>query len=112
MLPLRILNQVREMRWHLPDLVQTSALKRRTSVTASCMKGFSTPTTSSCFTAPYTAYSTMLFGPHIFGLTVHQRIRAGKLPPYADPSKRNDLFLVVGEIHNKRQPAPSETLTR
>jgi|ERR1700730_1875671 len=63
----------------------------------------------SLFTAPYTAYSTLLFGPHVFGLTVHQRIRAGKLPPYPDPSKRNDLFLVVGEIHNQRQSEPSET---
>jgi hypothetical protein len=61
------------------------------------------------FTAPYTADSTLLSGPHVFCLTVHQRIRAGELPPYPDPSKRNDLFFVVGEIHNKRQPEPSET---
>jgi hypothetical protein len=33
------------------------------------------------FATPYTAYSILLSGLHVFGLTVHQRIRAGQLPP-------------------------------
>ena len=61
------------------------------------------------FTTPYIAYSILLSGLYVFGFTVHKRIRAGKLPLYPDPSKRNDLFLVVGEIHNERRPIPSET---
>ena len=61
------------------------------------------------FTTPYIAYSILLSGLYVFGLTVHKKIRAGKLPPYPEPSKRHDLFLVVGEIHNKRKPIASET---
>src|SRR6202035_5061368 len=61
------------------------------------------------FTTPYIAYSILLSGLYVFGLTVHKRIRAGKLPPYPDPSTRADLFLVVGEVHNKRRPIASET---
>ena len=61
------------------------------------------------FTTPYIAYSILLSGLYVFGLTVHKRIRAGKLPPYPDPSKRDDLFLVLGEVHNKRKPIASET---
>src|ERR1700674_609295 len=61
------------------------------------------------FTTPYMAYSILLSGMYVFGLTVRLRIRAGKLPPYAGPSPRNDLFLVVGEIHNRRKPIASET---
>lgn len=53
------------------------------------------------FTTPCIAYSILLSGLYVFDHTVHNRIRAGKLPPYPDPSKRNDLFLVVGEIRNK-----------
>jgi hypothetical protein len=61
------------------------------------------------FTTPYMAYSIPLSGLYVFGLTFHKRIHAGKLPPYPDPSKRDDLFLVVGEIHNQRKPIPSES---
>jgi hypothetical protein len=61
------------------------------------------------FTTPYVVYSIVLSGLYVFGLTVHKKIRAGKLPPYPDPRKREDLFVVVGEVHNKRKPGPSET---
>jgi hypothetical protein len=37
------------------------------------------------FTTPYIAYSIVLSGLYVFGLTVHKKIRAGKLPPYPDP---------------------------
>jgi hypothetical protein len=61
------------------------------------------------FTTPYIAYSIVLSGLYVFGLTVHKKIRAGKLPPYPDPRKREELFVVVGEVHKKRKPGPSET---
>ena len=61
------------------------------------------------FTTPYIAYSIVLSGLYVFGLTVHKKIRAGKLPLYPDPRKREELFVVVGEVHNKRKPGPSET---
>jgi len=72
-------------------------------------EGFSTPTTFSCSRPPYIAFSILLSGLYVFGLTVHKKIRAGKLPPYPDPRKREELFVVVGEVHNKRKPGPSET---
>ena len=34
-------------------------------------------------------------------------MRPGHLPPYPDPRLREDLFLVIGEIHNARTPGPS-----
>jgi len=42
------------------------------------------------FTTSYIAYSIVLSGPYVFGLTVHKKIRAGKLPPYPDPRKHDD----------------------
>jgi hypothetical protein len=62
------------------------------------------------FTTPYIAYSIVLSGLHVFGLTLHKKIRAGKLPLYPDPREREELFVVVGEVHNKRKPGSSETL--
>jgi hypothetical protein len=61
------------------------------------------------FMTPYMGYSILLSGLYGLGLTIHHRIRAGQLLLYPDPSQRNDLFLVVGEIHNKCKPKPSET---
>jgi TraM recognition site of TraD and TraG len=59
------------------------------------------------YTTPYIAYSILLSGIYIFALKVPKTVRPGDLPPYPDPRKREDLFLVVGEIHNGRTPGPS-----
>ena len=29
------------------------------------------------------------------------------LPPYPDPARRKDLFLVLGEVHHVRRPGPA-----
>jgi len=60
------------------------------------------------FTTPYIAYSLLLSGLYIFTLKARRRIAPASLPPYPEPSERNDLFLVVGEIHNPRRPGPAE----
>jgi hypothetical protein len=60
------------------------------------------------FTTPYIGYSILLSGLYVFGLRVHRKTQVGKLPPYPDPAKRDDLFLIIGEVHNKRRPTPSE----
>ena len=60
------------------------------------------------FTTPYIGYSILLSGLYVFGLRVRRKTRAGKLPPYPEPGNRDDLFLVVGEVHNRRKPTPSE----
>jgi len=41
-------------------------------------------------------------------LKVRQKISPGRLPRYSDPTKRDDLFLVVGEVHNPRKPVPAK----
>jgi hypothetical protein len=56
------------------------------------------------YTTPFIAYSILLSGLYIAALKIPQKIRSGRLPPYPDPSKRNELFTVVGEIHNPRKP--------
>ncbi|HXA76561.1 MAG TPA: type IV secretion system DNA-binding domain-containing protein [Candidatus Acidoferrales bacterium] len=59
------------------------------------------------YTTPYIAYSILLSGIYIFALKVPQKVRPGHLPLYPDPRKRENLFLVIGEIHNARTPGPS-----
>jgi TraM recognition site of TraD and TraG len=61
------------------------------------------------FSTPYIGYSVLLSGLYIFALKAKQRIRAGRLPLFPDPRKRDDLFLVLGEVHNRRKQAPTES---
>ena len=56
------------------------------------------------FTTPYIVCSTLLSALYIFTLRARQHISPGRLPQYPDPRTRNDLFLVVGEVHNPRKP--------
>src|ERR1700694_1970570 len=60
------------------------------------------------FTTPYLVCSTALSGLYIFTLKARRTISPGRLPKYPDPSKRDDLFLVVGEVHNPRKPVPAK----
>ncbi|MGH7744651.1 MAG: hypothetical protein ACREQ5_07525 [Candidatus Dormibacteria bacterium] len=61
------------------------------------------------FSTPYIIYSILLSGLYIFALKAHRKITAGRLPRYPDPRQREDVFLVVGEVHNPRKAVPSET---
>ena len=61
------------------------------------------------FTTPYIAYLGVLSALYIGTLKFRRRVVAGRLPPYPEPDKRTDLFIVLGEIHNARRPGPSET---
>src|SRR5258705_893630 len=60
------------------------------------------------FTTPYLVSLTVLSGLYIFTLKAREHISPGCLPKYPDPSKRDDLFLVVGEVHNPRKPVPAK----
>ncbi|MBV9888042.1 MAG: TraM recognition domain-containing protein [Acidobacteria bacterium] len=60
------------------------------------------------FTTPYIAYLGTLSGLYVATLRFRTRIVAGHLPPYPDPEKREDLFLILGEVHNARRPEPAE----
>src|SRR5260370_19181806 len=61
------------------------------------------------FSTPFIGYSVVLSGLYVFALKAKQRIRAGRLPLFPDPRKRDDLFLVVGEVHNPRKQVPAES---
>ena len=61
----------------------------------------------SLYTTPFIAYSILLSGIYIFALKVPDKVRPGELPRYPDPQKREDLFLVIGEIHDARTLGPS-----
>jgi hypothetical protein len=65
--------------------------------------------TTFLFTTPYMVYATILSGLYVFALRTDGQITPGRLPRYADPSKREDLFLVVGEVHHLRKAIPSKT---
>jgi hypothetical protein len=64
--------------------------------------------TAMLFTTPYILYSILLSGLYIFTLRPGRRPKPSQLPPYPAPLLRRNLFLVVGEVHNRRKPIPSE----
>src|SRR5438876_2646143 len=59
------------------------------------------------FTTPYLVISTTLSGFYIFALKARTHITPGRLPKYPDPHRRDDLFVVVGEVHHPRKPIPA-----
>jgi hypothetical protein len=61
------------------------------------------------FSTPYMVYAGMLSILYTFTLKLGRKVAPGRLPPYPDPRKRNQLFLVLGEVHNPRKPGPSKT---
>jgi hypothetical protein len=63
----------------------------------------------SLFSTPYMIYAAILSVLYVFTLKLGRSLTAGRLPPYPDPRKRDDLFLVVGEVHEARRPGPSPT---
>src|SRR2546423_4750104 len=52
------------------------------------------------FTTPFFIYSTALSGVYVLSFRRKRKQKANSLPPYPNPSSRDDLFLVVGEIHH------------
>jgi hypothetical protein len=60
------------------------------------------------FSTPYLVCLTLLSALYILTLRAQQHISPGRLPKYPDPNTRQDLFLVVGEIHNPRKPVPAK----
>src|SRR5438105_4416824 len=61
------------------------------------------------FTTPYLVYLAALSALYVATLKYRQRVSPGHLPPYPDPRKRDELFLVIGEVHDPRKPGPSQT---
>jgi hypothetical protein len=69
--------------------------------------GFKYTYTLFLFTTPYIAYSLVLSGLYIFTQRPSRPPKARELPPYPNAAERKDLFLVLGEVHDPRRPAPS-----
>ena len=68
-------------------------------------QGFRYTYTLFLFTTPYIAYSLIFSGLYIFAFRPSRKVKPMELPPYPDPRARNDLFLVLGEVHDPRRPA-------
>jgi hypothetical protein len=61
------------------------------------------------FSTPYFLYLGVFSGIYVATLRYCQRVTPGHLPLYPDPKKRDELFLVLGEVHDPRKPGPSQT---
>ena len=60
------------------------------------------------FTTPYIGYSLLLSALYIFALRPRRTVKPQPLPPYPPIQTRNELYVVIGEIHSPRQPVPAE----
>jgi hypothetical protein len=60
-----------------------------------------------CFTTPYLACSTLTSLVYIFIVRLERPLGLAKLPPYPDPTRRESLYLVLGEIHHPKRPEPA-----
>jgi len=60
------------------------------------------------FTTPYIGYSLVLSALYIFALRTARRIKPQPLPPYPAIPSRNELYVVIGEIHHPRKFVPAE----
>ena len=60
------------------------------------------------FTTPYIGYSFLLSALYIFTLRPRRRAKPQPLPLYPSVESRDQLSLVIGEIHNPRVPIPAE----
>jgi len=60
------------------------------------------------FSTPYIVYSFLLSALYIFTLRPRRAGKPQALPPYPSIETRNNLSLVLGEIHNPRLPIPAE----
>jgi hypothetical protein len=70
--------------------------------------GFKCTYTLFLFTTPYIGYSLVLSGLYVFAFRPTRKIKPMPLPAYPDPSRRDELFLVLGEVHDPRKPIAAE----
>ena len=60
------------------------------------------------FTTPYIGYSLVLSGLYIFAFRPNRKSKPMPLPAFPDARKRDELFLVLGEVHDPRNPVAAE----
>jgi hypothetical protein len=59
------------------------------------------------YSTPFLACSMIFSLLYVHLYRSEQGLSAGSLPPYPNPRKRNDLSLIVGEVHRQLVPTPS-----
>ena len=93
-------------RWPFPESdLMLQLISIRAPLTYACFKY---TYTLFLFTTPYIAYSLVLSGLYVFAFRPNRKIKPMALPAYPDPKKRDDLFLVLGEVHDPRKPVAAE----
>ncbi len=93
-------------RWPFPE---NDLMLRLISIRAPLIyAGFKYTYTLFLFTTPYIAYSLVLSGLYVFAFRPTRKIKPMPLPAYPDPSSRDELFLVLGEVHDPRKPVAAE----
>jgi hypothetical protein len=93
-------------RWPFPE---NDLMLRLISIrTPLIYAGFKYTYTLFLFTTPYIAYSLVLSGLYVFAFRPTRKIKRMPLPAYPDPSRRNELFLILGEVHDPRKPVAAE----
>jgi hypothetical protein len=60
------------------------------------------------FTTPFLIVSVIFSLVYIFGVSREGEIGTQPLPKYPDPRARDELYLVVGELHHPKRPGPAE----
>ena len=60
------------------------------------------------FTSPYSVTPTVLSLVYIFIVRRDGGAIRGRLPRFVDPAEREELYLVVGDIHHPKKPVPVE----
>ena len=61
------------------------------------------------FTTPYIAFSILFSFAYIFAVRQEEQVEARRLAPYVPPASRNDLYLVIGELHHPKRAQPAAT---
>jgi hypothetical protein len=60
------------------------------------------------FSTPCLALSVVWSFAYVFLVRIGPRLQPGRLPPYSDPARRTDLFLVLGEVHEATRAVPAQ----
>jgi len=63
--------------------------------------------TAFLFTTPFLMLSAISSLGYIHFSRREEQLRAGELPPYPEDTKRDDLFVILGEVHQQLRPLPA-----
>src|ERR1700693_507457 len=61
------------------------------------------------FSTPYIAFSILFSFTYIFVIRREEQIGVRRLAPYLPPESRDELYVVIGELHHPKRPQPAAT---